>query len=167
MIYSQLSGTVITILTEVWIFYFYCKEHTGRFERMLWAVPSAQLILYLLLFEDETAYAEYTEVFSLVFFAIMVGVNIAVCIFLKERKRMTERKRELSVFYQQRQKELDYYQNVSEQLRRMSVVRHEFANQLAVIYDMLDKDVDARCLENMVRQIEQNLKVIAEEDETE
>lgn len=164
MIYLYLLGVAVTIIAEIWILFLCHEEHVGKFERLLWAVPPAQLLLYILLFQKDMVYAECTGILSILMLVIMTGVNGAVGIFLKERKKMNEQRQELSVLYQQRQKELDYYQNVSAQLQKMSVVRHEFSNQMVVIHDMLDKDVDAEYLQDMIRQVEQNLKVIAEED---
>lgn len=153
MICADIVGVLVTIMMEIWIFRFYKSEQkTGKMEKVLWSVPVLQIIFFLLLFSDG-----YETWMRWLYLLILIGVDLAVCIVLKERKNVREKRKKVSVLYQQREKELEYYEHVTEYLHQMSVIRHEFANQIQVVYDMLENNADGDEIHRMLDQMNENL----------
>lgn len=153
MICADIVGVLVTIMMEIWIFRFYKSEQkTGKMEKVLWSVPVLQIIFFLLLFSDG-----YETWMRWLYLLILIGVDLAVCIVLKERKNVREKRKKVSVLYQQREKELAYYEHVTEYLHQMSMIRHEFANQMQVVYDMLENNADGDEIHRMLDQMNENL----------
>lgn len=122
------------------------------FEKVLVTVPLLQTILFLLFFCDG-----YDTWMKWVYLVILLAVDLMVCIVLKEQKHMREKRKRLSLLYQQRERELEYYEQVTEYLHQMRVVRHEFANQMQVVYDLLEHEGDSKEIQSMLDQMNENL----------
>ena len=153
MTFADIVCILVSVIIEVWIFHFYrSEEKTGRVEKVLWLVPILQLLLFLLLFSG--GYGTWIRWFYLL---VLFSVDLTVCVVLKERKNVREKRKKVSVLYQQREKELAYYEHVTEYLHQMSMIRHEFANQMQVVYDMLENNADGDEIHRMLDQMNENL----------
>lgn len=153
MSFADIVGVFVTVLTEVWMLRNdQSAKKPEQMEKALWTVPVLQLLLFFLLF-----FGADGSWMKWLYLLILSGVDLAVCMLLKERERVREKRKCISVLYTQREKELKYYEHVAEYLHEMSVIRHEFANQMQVLYSMLENDADVGEIYKMLDQMKDNL----------
>lgn len=156
MICTVLIGILITMATAVWMLLFAGKtEKLRSMDRGLYMVPLLQLLFFLLLFGDG-----YGTWLKWLFLLLLACIDAAVCVILRERKRIEEKKQEMSALYQKRKQEMEYYEKVTEYLQHMSYVRHEFANQVQVVTDMMEHGGDTSEIRGMLDKMDKNLKSI-------
>jgi len=125
---------------------------------LLLIVPVYQIVLLfaLLIFTDNITEFEVYVSFILVVFGILINITIAYLIHGMYRKASIEN--ELSSLNRKRQVELKYYELASHNVEQMRAVRHDFGNQLQVIYQMLSDGVAQDEVKNLLDESYKNLR---------
>jgi len=125
---------------------------------LLIIIPIYQMVLItaFLIFADSTTELEEYVCFFLVLFGIIINIAIAYLIQGIYRKNAVER--ELASLSRQREVELKYYELASENVEKMRAVRHDFGNQLQVIYQMLSDGVGQEEVKNLLDESYENLR---------
>lgn len=153
---AGLTGLLITMATAGWMLLFARKNRDlRRVDRSLYMVPLLQFLFFLLLFGD--GYGTWIQWF---FLLLLTGIDAAACVILRERKRTEEKKQEMSDLYRKRRQEMEYYEKIAKYLQHMSYVRHEFANQVQVVTEMLENGGDISQIRVMLNKMDENLKSI-------
>ena len=153
---AGLTGLLITMATASWMLLFARKNRDlRRVDRSLYMVPLLQFLFFLLLFGD--GYGTWMQWF---FLLLMTGIDAATCVVLMERKRTEEKKQEMSDLYRKIRQEMEYYEKIAKYLQHMSYVRHEFANQVQVVTEMLENGGDISQIRVMLNKMDETLKSI-------
>ena len=160
-----LCGQIILVLwVIVLLVWKICEEKRWMKEYILFLViPIYQLIIFLVYYNG----CEKIDVPSIVvgwllyLFGILIDVAILYLITGMIKKMKLEK--ELSALYKKRTEELDYYMQVNNHMEEVRELRHEFANQLQVIYGLLeeeDTDKVIRMLDATNKYVESKFEVV-------
>lgn len=78
--------------------------------------------------------------------------------FMNGMEQKLEIEEKLSVLYQQRQYELDYYQMTNHHIEEMRTARHDFKNQIQTAYIMMEQGKSREKIEQLLGQASQWLE---------
>lgn len=122
-------------------------------------IPIYQLIIFLIYYNS----CERIDVSSIVIgwflYIFGIGIDVAILYLITSMLKRIKLEKELSELYQKRKKELDYYVQVNEHMENVRELRHEFANQLQVIYGLMEeKDTDK--VKMMLDAMHKNMELI-------
>ena len=84
-------------------------------------------------------------------------MEIGTIYLVNRMVKKVESERKLSRLYQQRELELKYYDDINRHMEEIRMLRHEYANQLQVIYDLLDNHCEEKA-EEMIQMIYENVE---------
>lgn len=137
-----LCGQIILVLwVIVLLVWKICEEKRWLKEYILFLViPIYQLIIFLVYYNG----CEKIDVSSIVvgwllyLFGILIDMAILYLITGMIKKMKLEK--ELDALYKKRKEELNYYMQVNNHMEEVRELRHEFANQLQVIYGLLEEE---------------------------
>lgn len=114
--------------------------------------------LLLVVFFTESSELTDAKVFTgLMFFSLGFLLETGTIYLVNRMVKKIESERKLSRLYRQREKELKYYHDVNEHMEKIRIFRHEYANQLQVIYDLLDNQSEEKA-EQMIQMIYENIR---------
>lgn len=164
----QFGIIVFLIITLAFEYYMYRKAGVDRTIRKqsggraepLYLLPAAQLCFYVIFFWDKETYEPYAIIWQVGCILAMTAVDVLICGYLSRMKSYYKKKEELSLVYQQRKQELDYYRQVNIYLEQMRMTRHEFSNQMQVLSSMLEQGAPEPDIRSLLIQMERQLREI-------
>lgn len=106
-------------------------------------IPVYQLVIFFIYYNS----CEKINVPSIVtgwfLYIFGIGIDVAILYLVSGMLKRVRLEKELSELYQKRKEELEYYVQVNGHMENVRELRHEFANQLQVIYGLMEeKDTD-------------------------
>lgn len=135
------------IETHIWVKEYIIFVILGVYQEIL-------LIIYYSQSEELTEQKVYT---GLLFFTLGFVLEIGTIYLVNRMVKKVESERKLSRLYQQRELELRYYDDINRHMEEIRMLRHEYANQLQVIYDLLDNHCEEKA-EEMIQMIYENVE---------
>ncbi len=120
-------------------------------------IPIYQFIIFMVYYyscETIDAKSILTGWFIYMFGIVIDVASLYLISGMLKRIRM---EKELSELYQKRKEELDYYMQINGHMENVRELRHEFANQLQVIYGLMEEKDTAK-VRRMLDAIYQNME---------
>ena len=152
-------GQIILILWAVaLLFWKVCAEKRWIKEYFLFIViPVYQMIIFMVYYSS----CKTIDVASIIigWFLYLFGLIIdgAILYLVSGMVKKMQMEKELRELYQKRQEELSYYMMVNSHVEEVRQLRHEFANQLQVIYGLLEVE-DAGKVKEMLDATYRNIE---------
>jgi len=131
---------IMSILYVIWRKFF--DKNWINENWWLVVTPIYQLVLILAFYTFTDSISEIGVFVSFLMVLFSIVINIAIAYFIHGMYHKSSIEKELDTLHKQRQTELRYYELATDNIEQMRKVRHDFGNQLQVIYQLLE-DGDA------------------------
>ena len=118
----------------------YFVEHKrGRSLLVHLLVPLYHMVLLAAFLNQAEQFSWKMAVFGLALLILGILVGILIVYLFDNLEQKTEMEEELTVLYQQRQNELNYYRMTEQYIAQMREIRHDFVNQIQTAQVMIQK----------------------------
>ena len=107
-------------------------------------VPLYQMVLLVVFLSQAKTFNWDVAMFGLALLSIGVAVNLITIYLYTNLEKKAEIEEELTILYQQRQNELNYYKMTDQYIEQMREIRHDFVNQIQTAYLMIQKGGDTQ-----------------------
>lgn len=121
-------------------------------------IPTYQLILLLMYYSACQKYTIEVAFLGMGITVMGVVIDLLLMYFMNGMEQKLEIEERLSVLYQQRQYELDYYQMTNHHIEEMRTVRHDFKNQIQTAYIMMEQGKSREKIEQLLGETSQWLE---------
>ncbi len=103
-------------------------------------------------------YSERTALRLLGLICFSTVLNFVVLYLLEGIFKKLDREEELQALEWQRRQEYDWYEKDSRYVEEMSMLRHDFANQLQTVYAMMEEPENAEKVKTMLQDMEKGIR---------
>jgi len=145
----------------VYILVFYIKYSASK--KLLSAaffVGLYQMAVTLLFYMYCRESSESAVYGGVIFVAVSIATDMAILICVENRLKKALVEKEWEVLSNQRKKEYERYEKIKEEIDMLRMERHEYANQIYLIQNLIDKNEDVEEIKILVG----NLKEIRRPD---
>ena len=105
-------------------------------------IPLYQTVLLLVFISQAGQFGWDVAMLGVALLTIGIAVNMVTIYLYTNLEQKSEMEEELTILYQQRQNELNYYRMTEQYIEQMREVRHDFVNQIQTAYLMIQKGGD-------------------------
>lgn len=105
-------------------------------------IPLYQTVLLVIFLSQAEVFDWDVAMLGVALLTIGIAVNMVTIYLYHNLEQKAEIEEELTILYQQRQNELNYYRMTEQYIEQMREIRHEFVNQIQTAYLMIQKGGD-------------------------
>lgn len=132
----------------------------NRAKKLKIVIPTLQLLMLLVLMINCGKITLTMIAMGLCLFVVMCAMNRITYRYIDLLEEKEKVKQQICHVEELRKQEYTYYENIKQKEEHMRVVRHEFANELQIVYDMIDQGASEEQIRNLLQRMKEQIELL-------